>query len=141
MTAALRTSRRVAKDRAADDVGVFMMQSAALRTPRRLADSSVVFWAAAFLLFFNLLDALFTLGAIKAGAAQEANPLMAWPLAAGVGWFMLVKIGAVSLGVLLLWRARRSLLAAGGLLALCAVYAAVIAYHLSEIGSWAGRFI
>jgi hypothetical protein len=100
-----------------------------------------VFWAAIFLLFFNVLDAVFTLGAIQAGAAEEANPLMAWPLELGVAWFMVVKLGVVSLGVLLLWRARRSLLASAGLLGLCAVYAGVIAYHLSEIGSWAGRFV
>lgn len=93
--------------------------------------SSRLFWIAAALLVLNLLDGLFTLLAVYAGAADEANPLMQGPLAHGPVMFILTKTALVSLGVLLLWRSRQRLLAAGGLVALSVVYTGVLIYHVS----------
>jgi uncharacterized protein DUF5658 len=98
------------------------------------------YWAAA-LLVMNLLDGIFTLTAVDAGAAAEANPLMQLPLHWGAVWFIAAKTGLVSAGVLLLWRARQRLLAHGGLIALTLVYAAVVAYHLSALGLWSDRLV
>lgn len=98
------------------------------------------YWAAA-LLIGNLLDGIFTLTAVHAGAAAEANPLMRLPLHWGAVWFIAAKTGLVSAGVLLLWRARERLLAQTGIVALALVYSAVVAYHLSALGLWGDRLI
>lgn len=87
----------------------------------------------------NLLDGIFTLTAVYAGAASEANPVMRLPLNFGSVGFILVKTGLVSAGVLMLWRARHRLLAHAGLVSLTLVYTAVVGYHLSAISLWTGR--
>lgn len=107
---------------------------------RAHAVPGLFYWAAA-LLIMNLLDGIFTLTAVHAGAASEANPLMRLPLHWGAVWFIAAKIGLVSAGVLLLWRARERLLAHAGLIALTLVYAAVVVYHLSALGLWSDRLI
>lgn len=98
------------------------------------------YWASA-LLIMNLLDGIFTLAAVQAGAAAEANPLMEFPLELGSVWFIAAKTGLVSAGVLMLWRARERLLAHAGLVALTLVYAAVVVYHLSAFGLWSDRLL
>ena len=98
------------------------------------------YWAAA-LLIMNLLDGIFTLAAVQAGAASEANPIMSLPLELGSVWFILVKIGLVSAGVLLLWRARHRMLAHGAVIGLALVYTAVVVYHLSALGVWTHRLV
>jgi len=89
----------------------------------------------------NLLDGIFTLTAVQAGAAAEANPLMRLPLGWGSVWFILAKTGLVSAGVMMLWRVRQRLLAHAGLIGLTLVYAAVVVYHVSAFGLWSDRLI
>jgi hypothetical protein len=101
----------------------------------------VLFWIASAILILNLLDGVFTLTAVHAGAATEVNPLMATSLGWGGVWFMLLKIALVSLCVLLLWRARHRLLATCGLVGLCLVYAGVVAYHASALDVIASHVI
>jgi hypothetical protein len=87
--------------------------------------------AAAVVLVLNLLDAIFTIGWVQLGAAEEANPLMAGPLANGPLLFMLVKLSLVSLCVALLWRLRVHRSAIAGMYATAGVYTVLLAYHLS----------
>lgn len=98
------------------------------------------YWAAA-LLVLNLIDGIFTLAAVQAGAASEANPIMSLPLELGAVWFIAAKTGLVSAGVLLLWRARDRLLAQGALIGLAVVYTGVVVYHLSALGLWTHRLV
>ncbi len=100
-----------------------------------------LFWTASAILILNVLDGVLTLTAVHAGAATEANPLMAASLDWGGVWFMVLKIALVSFCVLLLWRARNRLLAACGLVGLCLVYATVIAYHASGLDVVASHLI
>jgi hypothetical protein len=93
------------------------------------ARDSALFWLAAAILILNLLDGVLTLTAVHAGAASEANPLMATSMGWGSVWFILVKLSLVSLGVSLLWRARHRALAVFGLVGLCVVYSALLGYH------------
>jgi hypothetical protein len=114
-------------------VGVsFALPRAQQRAPR-------IFRVAAALLILNLLDGIFTLAAVHAGAASEANPLMAASMSWGSLHFILIKTALVSAGVLLLWRRRNRALAVAGLYAVTALYAGVLAYHLSAIGLWTSR--
>lgn len=86
-------------------------------------------WFLAFastIVIFNMLDAVLTLAVIEAGAAGEANPLMASALAWGSVWFMVVKLSLVSLCVLLLWRLRHRRAAGFALLASAAGYALLL---------------
>lgn len=127
-----------ARDRMVRDLhSACIVQSESVRptTDRDIA----LFWVASAILILNLLDAVLSLVAVHAGAATEANPLMAATLSWGAVWFILVKISLVSLGVLLLWRTRHVLLAAGGLVALCLLYVGLLAYHASAVGLVASR--
>jgi hypothetical protein len=96
---------------------------------RRLPISLV----AAAVLVLNLFDALFTLVYVRLGVAREGNPLMERALGHGALDFMLLKLGLVSLCVLLLVRyhERRptQLALAGSAIA----YALVLVYHLSAV--------
>jgi Domain of unknown function (DUF5658) len=82
---------------------------------------------------FNLIDAMFTLVYTHLGLAQEANPLLQQVLAESPLRFMLIKLGLVSLGVALLWRARHRRTAVIGLVASGAMYSWLILYHLSAV--------
>jgi hypothetical protein len=84
-------------------------------------------------LILNLLDALFTIGFVQLGAAEEANPLMAGPLAQSPLSFMLVKLSLVSLCVALLWRLRNHRSANAALFASAGVYMVLLAYHISSV--------
>jgi Domain of unknown function (DUF5658) len=95
---------------------------------------ALLFRIAAGILVLNLLDAVLTLGVIHAGAATEANPLMAVSLGWGGIWFIVIKLSLVSLGVQLLWNLRRMRLAALGLFVMCLFYGAVVMYQLTAIG-------
>jgi hypothetical protein len=94
---------------------------------------------AAAVLVLNLADALFTLVYTRLGVAHESNPLMDRALGHGPVGFMIVKLGLVSLGVVLLVRLheRRSairateLALAGSALA----YATLLVYHLAAVPS------
>jgi len=140
--AASRPQRRHAASATCDSTVVVwnLHTRSVVQRAQALARPGLFYWAAA-LLVMNLLDGIFTLTAVHAGAAAEANPLMRLPLHLGAVWFIIAKTGLVSAGVLLLWRARERLLAHAGLIALTLVYAAVVAYHLSALGLWSGRLI
>jgi Domain of unknown function (DUF5658) len=95
---------------------------------------ALLFRIAACILVLNLFDAVLTLAVIHAGAATEANPLMAISLGWGGVWFIVIKLSLVSLGVQLLWNLRRMRLAVLGLFAMCLFYGAVVMYQLTAIG-------
>jgi hypothetical protein len=102
---------------------------------------SFLFWIAACIVVFNLLDGMLTLTAVQAGAATEANPLMDMTLAWGGIWFILVKVALVSLGVTLLWGRRGFRIASISLIALCLFYGGVVAYQLSALGVVAAHLV
>ena len=82
----------------------------------------------------NLIDAYLTLLWIDAGVAVEANPIMDFWLQQGTEWFLIVKIGAISIACLILWHMRNidSVYVATRLVSLLAVlgYAALIVFHI-----------
>jgi len=88
--------------------------------------------AAATILIFNLLDALFTLLFVTLGVAVEANPLMDEALSSPMR-FMIIKLSLVSLGVLLLWRMRARRTAAVALMGSALAYSSLMVYHLSAM--------
>jgi hypothetical protein len=79
---------------------------------------------------FNAADAFLTWFWIASNRATEANPLMAHLLAQGPGWFLLGKMSLVLLGVLLLWRYRRSSLAVPSAVSAFWVYVLIVVYHI-----------
>jgi hypothetical protein len=81
---------------------------------------------ASTIIIFNLIDAALTLAVVHSGAAGEANPLMASALAWGSVWFMVVKLGLVSLCVMLLWRLRHRRTAGFALLASATGYTVLL---------------
>ena len=89
--------------------------------------------AAAALLILNLLDAIFTLGYLQLGAAEEANPFMEVLTSNGPIGFMVVKLGLVSLCVTLLWRLQHHRAAMTGIFALAGGYTVLVAYHISAV--------
>ena len=93
------------------------------------------FWRmAAAVLILNLLDGIFTLLVVHSGVGEEANPLMAAPLAWGSVWFMAVKLALVSLGVLLLWRLRHRRVSQLAVVAMAGVYLFIVGtYHVDSM--------
>ena len=94
---------------------------------------------AAAVLILNLADALFTLVYVRLGVAREGNPFMASALGRGALGFMIVKLGLVSLCVLLLVRLRERK-AAGrapslALIGSAVAYATLLIYHLAAVPS------
>jgi hypothetical protein len=87
----------------------------------------------ASILVMNLLDAVFTLVWIGTGRATEANPLMAVIVRTHPVLFVVVKTTLVSLGLLLLWRLRRSPLAIVGIFVAFIVYYMLITIHLGAL--------
>ena len=79
---------------------------------------------------FNAADALLTWFWIASNRATEANPLMAYLLAEGPGWFLLGKMSLVLFGVLLLWKFRRAKLAIPSAVSAFWVYVAIVIYHI-----------
>lgn len=112
------------------------MRGVPARAVRRSREA-ILFWVAAGVVVFNLLDAVLTLTVVHAGAATEANPLMDVSLDWGAFWFVAVKLSLVSLGVHLLWSLRRVRLAVVGLVGMCLFYGAVVAYQLTALGQLA----
>jgi len=82
----------------------------------------------------NLLDAYFTLVWINAGVATETNPIMDFFLQLGFEWFLAVKITAVFIACVILWRMRNisSVYVTTRLVSLLAVfgYAVLIGFHI-----------
>lgn len=96
------------------------------------AAGRAVRWAACLVVVLNMLDAVWTLLFVNLGVAAEANPLMDQALSHGPVWFMLAKLGLVSLSVLLLWRLRDRRFATVGLFSAATTYALICGYHLSN---------
>jgi hypothetical protein len=84
-------------------------------------------------LILNLLDAILTLGAVNAGLAVEANPLMANLLDSSPVGFVLTKTTLVSLGLILLWRHRGRGMAAAGIVGSALLYGGIVAYHVNAL--------
>jgi hypothetical protein len=89
------------------------------------------FYGSVLLLLLNALDAAFTLCAIDADIAGEANPMMQLLLHQGPLQFVLVKHLMVSLSVILLWRLRTYRLARVGFWSSLPIYTALFVYHVS----------
>ena len=79
---------------------------------------------------FNLLDASFTLFAVRSGLAIETNPLMSELLQQDPLLFMLVKIAVVSLGVSMLWHLRQFKMAVVGSVGAFLTYTAIVIWHI-----------
>ncbi len=79
---------------------------------------------------FNVLDAALTLALVRAGLADEANPVMAASLSAGPTWFLLHKVVLVGGGLTVLWFTRRRKLAQMGLVLCFAAYGALMVVHV-----------
>ncbi len=101
-----------------------------LRHDRR---TQLLWMMAAAILILNLIDGVVTLAVVHAGAAEEANPLMALSLNWGNVEFMMIKLGLVSLGVALLWRMRYNRYAAVAMTSLAAIYSLVFVYHFRSM--------
>ena len=90
-------------------------------------------WLLALTLVLNLLDGIFTLFAVKAGLASEANPLMADLVTHSPLQFMASKLALVSCGIYLLWSRRTRPLAIFGSVCAFSVYALIFFYHLDGL--------
>ena len=90
----------------------------------------LVYLLLASTLVLNLLDASFTLFAVRAGLAIETNPLMQELLSQGPMSFMLGKVAMVSLGIVVLWRLRWLRMAIVGSVAAFITYALICAWHI-----------
>lgn len=99
----------------------------------RLSDFRSFFFAERLVLYFNLLDAVFTALYLMAGVATEANPLLAaaWDLHPGM--FVLVKTTLVGSGLLVLHHCRAASVAQFGLGSAVITYGAVVAWHLAHV--------
>lgn len=78
---------------------------------------------------FIVTDAFSTLHIIDKGGG-EANPLMAWMLEKGTGWFLTVKIASAVWGFVLLAVHRYFPVARTLAIALLLCYGAIVAYHV-----------
>ena len=90
----------------------------------------MVYLLLAATLVLNLLDAVFTLFAVRAGIAVETNPLMVELLTRGPMSFMLGKVVMVSLGILVLWRLRTLKMALVGTFAAFITYSLICVWHI-----------
>lgn len=95
-------------------------------------------YRAGAVLALNLLDGMFTVAYLQLGVAEEANPLMRLCYQSSPLAFMAVKLFAVQLGVLLLWRYRASPLARQALGLAAGLYAGIVLWHLALLAHLAG---
>lgn len=98
-------------------------------TMRRFRPESVLRLVVLAVVLLNLLDAVFTLVWVESGVAREANLLLEGILSQSAVAFVAVKMGLVSLGVMLLWRQREHRLAVGGLALSLTLYSGLLLYH------------
>ena len=94
-------------------------------------------WIVTLLLLGNLLDALFTLALLQWNLVDEANPIMRWLYDRSPLSFLITKVAAVQVAILLLWFHRHLPAAQLALAAGATLYAGIVAYHLSLI-AWLG---
>lgn len=78
----------------------------------------------------NLVDAVLILAWVRAGFANEANPLLDEIVEEHAMFFVLGKLALVFLGTTLLWMHRERPLAVVGIFAAFMVYYAVLLHHL-----------
>ena len=78
----------------------------------------------------NLLDAYLTLEWIEMGIATEANPIMAWLLEKGSGWFLTGKISAIIGACLILFHLKHLRAAKIVALASCVLYLSIVVLHI-----------
>lgn len=87
-------------------------------------------------LVFNLIDAILTLFVVHAGAAVEANPVMAAAFVGGPVTFVMAKFALVSAGISVLWKYRERPLAIVGGVVVFAAYALLMPYHVAGLISY-----
>jgi len=88
-----------------------------------------LFFQAALLFTFNLLDALLTLFWVRNGFATEGNQLMASLLDIGDLPFLAVKIGIGAIASVVIWRCRKFPVAKYGLSLALMVYTTIMGIH------------
>jgi len=90
---------------------------------------------AIYVMIANFFDALWTHQAIEKGNAEELNPLMDFLLSHQTYTFYIVKLGLVTLGVILLIRLRSHKASFAALAFVSIVYTVVLGIH------WVGPLI
>ena len=88
---------------------------------------------ALYVMSANALDAYLTHVAVFEGEARELNPLMDYILSVSVEDFYFVKIGVVSLAMILMLRMKDQELASKVLMIAAAVYTVVLVIHARGI--------
>jgi hypothetical protein len=83
-----------------------------------------------FLFIANILDALLTLNWLELQVADEANPLMALLIDISPSLFLFVKVAAIFLACIILWKARDHLLAKLSTALGALVYYVILLYHI-----------
>src|SRR5258708_7088788 len=88
-------------------------------------------WLALVLFFFYFFDSLLAFRFLQLGIADELNPFMRQAYQLSPAWFIVGKLGAVQVGMAVLFSQRSLRLARFGL-ALCAsVYGLIVLYQLA----------
>lgn len=86
---------------------------------------------ALLLWFLNAQDTVWTLEGLRAGIIHEANPLMRALIELHPAWFVIVKFGLVSFGIIALGQFAKSFnLARAGLVLGLVVYVPLSAWHI-----------
>jgi hypothetical protein len=101
------------------------------KTLARPAEPHAWLWLALVLLFFNFLDALLTLRFLQLGIADELNPFMRQAYQLSPAWFIVGKLGAVQLGMAVLFSQRSHPFARFGLAFCASVYGLIVLYQLA----------
>jgi hypothetical protein len=100
-----------------------------------LARTRLLGWLLATLWVTNLCDLLLTLQALAVHRAIEVNRLMSYVLRAGALPASIVKLGIVSVGVVLLWWLRRRASVLPATAALTLAFVALVVYEALSLGS------
>lgn len=85
---------------------------------------------ATLLILLNLFDAGATAFLFLRGIGYEANPIMAWLLEQGLGWFLVVKIGISALIAFLMTKIGNSRTAKIALIAALIPYTLLFIYYV-----------
>jgi hypothetical protein len=106
-------------------------RESAARTPDW---SSLVVWLLLAVWVFNTADFVLTADALRAGRAEELNPLMDALFGLGLLPVALYKIGVVTAGLVALWLLRRHRIALIAAAALAVLLGLIVVYHI--VGLW-----
>jgi hypothetical protein len=110
-----------------------MFKCSTIQKKRALPTNRWIQWVLGAVLVLNLLDAMFTLFAVKSGLAAEANPLMDELLTASPLRFMIVKLALVSMGIWVLWQFRERRSAVIGSLGAVSIYGLILVHHIQGL--------